>query len=246
MLLAGSSLEPLRLGFLNQLQALSSSVIASLTVEEAWTMRTTGKQAPETSINVARNHARTLLTRFCRWTDLFAEQLQQNGVSDLTVNNQGIGGNSIVSGGLGLPLLDRYVADALEQTGVKFVMIFEGVNDIGNSNSDDASQTQLYNDLTSAYTKITTECKEQGLVTIGATITPFEGSDYYTPAREVTRKQINDWIMTSGTFDYAVDFSAALSDGDKLQSEYDSGDGLHPSVAGYQMLAESIPLEIFD
>lgn len=175
-----------------------------------------------------------------------AEQLQLNGVDDVTVNNQGIGGNSIVSGGLGLPLLKRYEADALEQTGVKYVMIFEGVNDIGTSSSDEATQEQLYDDLTAAYTKIVGDCKAQGLVTIGATITPFKGSDYYSPEHEETRVRINEWILTSGTFDHTVDFSAAISDGDKLQSEYDSGDGLHPSVAGYQVLAETFPIEVLN
>lgn len=178
-----------------------------------------------------------------RWTDLLAQELQENGIDDVTVNNQGIGGNAVVSGGLGPTLLDRYEPDALEQAGVKYVMIFEGVNDIGGSN--DGDQEQLFADLTSAYEQIVSDCKAQGLVTIGATITPFEGSDYYTPAREATRKRINEWVLTGGTFDYAVDFSAALADGDKLQSQYDSGDGLHPSVAGYQQLAESVPLSIF-
>ncbi len=84
----------------------------------------------------------------------------------------------------------------------------------------------------------------------GATITPFGGSgqSYSDPTREATREKVNEWILTSGTFDATVDFAKMLGDPskpDQLASQYDSGDHLHPNVAGYQFLADSFPLEIF-
>ena len=181
-----------------------------------------------------------------RWTDALAERLQEDGFFNVTVNNQGIGGNAVLSGGLGPPLLDRYLPDALEQTGVTHVMVFEGVNDIGGSAPDGKTQKKLFADLKEAYMKIVKDCKAQGLVTIGATITPFGNNTmYYHPAREATRKQVNEWILTSGTFDLTVDFSAALADGEQLRTEYDSGDFLHPNVAGYKELARNVPLDMF-
>ncbi|KAG9253181.1 SGNH hydrolase-type esterase domain-containing protein [Emericellopsis atlantica] len=180
-----------------------------------------------------------------RWPNLLLARLRDEGIENIAVNNKAAGGNAVLSGGLGPPLITRYERDALEQKGTKYVMIFEGVNDIGPSQTDAATQETLYEDLIEAYKKIVSDVKAAGYTTIGATITQFRGNGYYDPAREVTRNKVNAWILTSGVFDHVVDFAAWIGDGDTLIPEYDSGDGLHPNVAGYTKLASDFPLDIF-
>lgn len=152
----------------------------------------------------------------------------------------------MLQGGLGPPLLTRYNRDALSQQGVKYVFIFEGVNDIGPSATDSATQQRLGDSLISAYKQIVADCKKAGLVTIGATITPFAGSgqSYSNPAREQTRQRVNEWILENGTFDHVVDFASFIGDGDHLKAQFDGGDHLHPNVPGYQELANKFPVEI--
>lgn len=165
--------------------------------------------------------------------------MQKNGITNVGVNNQAAGGNTVLSGGLGPPLLQRYKRDAITQNGVKYVMIFEGVNDIGNSGGNVADQ------LISAFKTIIADCKKAGYVTIGATITPFGGNSYSSGSHEQARQRVNQWIMTKGNFDFSVDFSSMIGTGANLNRQHDGGDHLHPNVAGYQELADKFPLEVF-
>ncbi|KAF9872486.1 GDSL-like Lipase/Acylhydrolase [Colletotrichum karsti] len=182
-----------------------------------------------------------------RWPDLLLARLQTEGLSNIAVANQAAGGNAVLQGGLGPPLLARYTRDAISQQGVKYVLIFEGVNDIGPGATDSATQQRIGDGLINAYKQIVADCKKAGLVTIGATITPFGGSgqSYSNPTREQTRQRVNSWILQNGTFDRVVDFAAFIGDGDKLRAQFDGGDHLHPNVAGYQELANRFPVEIF-
>ncbi|KAB5566043.1 SGNH hydrolase-type esterase domain-containing protein [Coniochaeta sp. 2T2.1] len=174
-----------------------------------------------------------------RWTDLLLARMQSNGITNVAVNNQAAGGNAVLSGGLGPTLLSRYKRDGLQQQGVKYVMIFEGVNDIGSGGGNVGDQ------LITAFKKIIADCKAAGLTTIGATITPFGGNSYSSGAREQARQKVNQWIMAAGNFDHAVDFAGFIGQGSNLKSQFDSGDHLHPSVAGYQEIANKFPLDIF-
>ncbi|GKT42877.1 uncharacterized protein ColSpa_03058 [Colletotrichum spaethianum] len=173
---------------------------------------------------------------------------QKQNITNVGIANQAAGGNAILSGGLGPTLLSRYKRDALTQQGVSHVMIFEGVNDLGPSAADAASQQRVGDGLISAYKQIVADCKKAGLVTIGATITPFAGSgqSYSDPAREQTRLRVNKWILESGTYDHVVDFAGFIGEGDKLKAQFDGGDHLHPNVAGYQEMANRFPLDIFE
>ncbi|KAF5577054.1 transcription factor SEF1 [Fusarium pseudocircinatum] len=180
-----------------------------------------------------------------RWSDALAAHLQESGMSNVAVNNMAAGGNAILSGGLGPILLQRYKRDALEQPGAKFVIIFEGVNDIGPSATDEATQKRIKDGLIAAYTQIAKDIKKAGLSTIGATITQMLGNQYYAPEREVTRVSINDWILKNGTFDHIVDFAALIGSGDKLLPQYDSGDGLHPNPAAYKLMGTKFPIQLF-
>jgi lysophospholipase L1-like esterase len=178
-----------------------------------------------------------------RWPDLVLARLQSSNHTNVAVNNQAAGGNCVLSQCLGPSVVSRYKRDALDQPGIKYLMLFEGVNDIGNSNANVAQQ------LISAFKTIISDAKKAGLVTIGGTITPFGGSSYAGAAKEEARKTVNAWIKTKGNFDHVVDFAAAVeskSDPAKLDSKYNGGDSLHPNVAGYQAMADAFPLDIFD
>ena len=175
-----------------------------------------------------------------RWPDLLLARLQTANRTNIAIGNQAAGGNAVLSGGLGPTALSRYKRDALEQPGVKYVMLFEGVNDIGAGASGSS--------LTNAYRTITSAAKSAGLVTIGGTITPFGGNSYYSAAHEQARKQVNDFIKAKGNFDFVVDFAGAIEnkgDTTKMDAKYNGGDGLHPNVAGYQKMADAFPLDIF-
>lgn len=178
-----------------------------------------------------------------RWPDLLLARMQTNNHSDVAVLNQAAGGNCVLSQCLGPSLVSRYKRDGLEQPGVKYLMIFEGVNDIGNGNGGSTADQ-----LISAFKQIAADAKKAGMTTIGATITPL-GTSYYNAAREQARLKVNTWIMQQGNFDVAVDFAGVVANaGNKAQmdSKYNSGDGLHPNVAGYTAMAAAFPLEVFN
>ncbi|KAJ5296184.1 hypothetical protein N7508_011005 [Penicillium antarcticum] len=191
-----------------------------------------------------------------RWPDLLLRKMQKH---DSTLNiatlNQAAGGNRILQDGLGPSVLSRIDRDVLAQSGVQYAMIFEGVNDIGVANNDTATQVEIEKQLVAAYRQIVTRIHALGIPVFGATITPFGSpstSDYAQPyshpVRENTRQRINTFIRESGVFDAVLDFDRVLRDPtapSQLLEKYDSGDHLHPNVAGYQALADYFPLDIF-
>lgn len=180
---------------------------------------------------------------------------KHSSTSSIAILNQAAGGNRILQDGLGPSVLSRLDRDVLAQSGVEFAMIFEGVNDIGVADADATSQADIERRLIAAYKQIATRVHALGIPFFGATITPFGSSptsDYLQPysgaVRERTRQKINAFIRESGVFDAVLDFDRVLRDPlapDRLLEQYDSGDHLHPNVAGYQALADYFPLEIF-
>ncbi|KAJ5283128.1 Extracellular GDSL-like lipase/acylhydrolase [Penicillium chrysogenum] len=192
-----------------------------------------------------------------RWPDLLLARMQKHEpTSNIAVLNQAAGGNRILQDGLGPNVISRLDRDVLAQSGVRYAMIFEGVNDIGGADSDVATQAEIEKKLVAAYKQIATRVHALGIPLFGATITPFGSSassdyvqPYSSPEREKTRQQINKFIRQSGVFDAVLDFDRALRDPQQpsqLLETYDSGDHLHPSVAGYQALADYFPLEVFE
>jgi len=174
-----------------------------------------------------------------RWPDDLARRLQSGGMTTVAVLNAGIGGNTVTTGGLGPTGVSRYSRDILGQSAVRWVIIFEGVNDIG----ADVSASSI----TSAYDSLIAQARGQGLRVYGATITPFGGNAYNTPAHESTRQTVNTYIR-SGKFDAFIDFDAAVRDTSsppRVQAAFDSGDGLHLNPAGYQKLADTVNLTLF-
>jgi lysophospholipase L1-like esterase len=185
-----------------------------------------------------------------RWPDVLAERLSTNApTAGVGVANLGIGGNAIF-GGLGPAAVNRFDRDVLNQSGVRYLVVFEGVNDLGGAS--DASAPTLTTNLINAYTQFATKAKARGLRAYGATITPFGGSGYYTVARETARQTINAWFRTNSVFDGVIDFDAAVrdpADPTKFKAEYFPGlnanDWLHLNVIGYKAMADSIDLNLF-
>lgn len=160
----------------------------------------------------------------------------------------------MLADGLGPNALGRIERDVLAHTGVKYAMIFEGVNDIGTADVSPAAQQATYDNLIQAFEQIVTRIHAQGIPVFAATITPFSapanftGQPYSNPEREKTRVKVNKWIRESGVFDAVVDFDKMLANPSipsQLADKYNSGDYLHPNVAGYQHLADLFPLGIF-
>lgn len=180
-----------------------------------------------------------------RWTDVLAERLLNNpDTAHLTVLNQGIGGNSIY-GGLGPAAIKRYRRDVLEQQKVGYAIIFEGINDIGYTNTP-----ALADKIIDEYKKFIDQAHAQQIKVFMATITPFGGTDYaknYWDIREGVRQKINEWIRTTDYIDGYIDFDAAIRDENDpaIMAEKYSSDGLHPNHVGYQKMAESIDLSLF-
>ena len=179
-----------------------------------------------------------------RWTDVLAARLQGNvATANVAMMNQGIGATNLI-GTVGTAAQARFNRDVLGQSGVRYVIVFDGVNDIGAAGASFEAIKAAYDDLIS-------RAHARGLLIFGATITPFGGyTAYYTVAHESVRQEVNAYIK-SGVFDGTIDFDAALTDGGNppgLQTAYATWaqmDGLHPGPAGYQKMGESIDLTLF-
>ena len=190
-----------------------------------------------------------------RWTDVLARRLQTSRQThNLGVSNQGIGGNHLLTDGLGPNALARFDRDVLAQAGVRWLIMFEGVNDLGglarNSEVSQSEHTTRARRVVAAYEQVIARAHSHGIRVIGATITPYVGSDYYHPGplSEADREWVNEWIRAPGHFDAVIDFDAVVRDQrqpDRLRPVYDCGDHLHPSPAGYKAMGESIPLTLF-
>ena len=183
-----------------------------------------------------------------RWPDNLARRLQADArTRHVAVLNAGIGGNTVLAGGLGPTALARLDRDVLAQQGVRWVILLEGVNDIGGAR-DSGSAAAVARKLPLAYREISDRVHARGLRIYGATITPFGGSHYDGAEREAARQAINRWIRTGGAFDAVIDFDAVLRDPaqpSRLLPLVDTGDHLHPNEAGYRMMADAIDLALF-
>jgi lysophospholipase L1-like esterase len=190
-----------------------------------------------------------------RWTDVLAQRLQSKAETrNIGVSNQGIGGNHLLTDGLGPNVLARFDRDVLAPAGVRWLIVFEGVNDLGGLARDGevspAEHTALVARILAAYQQIVARAHAHGLRVYGATITPYVGSNYYHPGplSEADRQAVNQWICAAGHFDAVIDFDSVLRDPQhpgQLLPNYDSGDHLHPSPAGYKAMGDAVPLSLF-
>lgn len=181
-----------------------------------------------------------------RWTDVLAARLLNNNkTSDVAVLNLGIGGNCVLSGGLGPTALSRFGNDVLQQPGVKWVILFEGVNDIGNSRNTEKTAKELID----AFENMADKAHAQGLKVYGCTITPFGKSFYYSPEKESCRNQVNAWIRNTNKLDAVIDFDKTMrhpQSEDTLLEDLQDSDYLHPNALGHKRMGMAVALNLFE
>ncbi len=185
-----------------------------------------------------------------RWPDVLARRLQADKkTANLGVLNEGIGGNRLLHDVTGPNALERFDRDVLDQSGVKYLIILEGINDIGHA----YDPLKPYDVITAeqlemALTQLIERAHAHGIKVIGATLTPYVGAKYESPAGEKVREAENDFILHSGKFDGVIDFAkvtADPADPTRYAAAADSPDNLHPRDAGYKIMGNSIDLKLF-
>ncbi len=196
-----------------------------------------------------------------RWPNILAERLaaRKKGTK-FAVLNAGIGGNRILHDGTGgnggtsgVSALARFDRDVLAQSGVRYVVVLEGINDIGQPGMTNVPATEAVTaeDVIAGLRQLIDRAHAKGLKIFGGTLTPFEGTTipgYYSAEKEVVRVAVNKWIRSSNAFDGVIDFEKAIADPahpTKMLAAYDSGDHLHPGDAGYKAMAEAVSLALF-
>lgn len=181
-----------------------------------------------------------------RWTDELSRSLLQDPrTRHLSVLNFGLGGNCVLRGGLGPTGESRYARDLFGHCGVKYIILFEGTNDLGGSR--DAVKTA--EGIRDVWTRIVREAHERGIKVFGATVTPVKGNGYYSEDHEKGRTLLNDWIRESGIFDGVIDFDRMVADPqqpDRLDPAYlFENDWLHLNAKGYAAMGRGIDRSLF-
>ncbi|HEY6816297.1 MAG TPA: SGNH/GDSL hydrolase family protein [Croceibacterium sp.] len=191
-----------------------------------------------------------------RWPDILANRLQEVG-QEWAVANQAISGNRVLSPGMGESALSRFDEDVLSLPNVKYVIVFEGVNDIGNRFGVPPGGPRLpgldqpeidAEQMIAGYKQIVARAHEKGIKVIGSPIGPYMGASYWSEEGEAARQKINDWIVNSGTFDGVVRLDTAFADPAEprqMREGYHIGDHLHGSPAGLKAVGDSIDLALF-
>lgn len=193
-----------------------------------------------------------------RWPDRLAERLAgRPDAAPIGVINAGVSGNRILHdhpeelfGPNALARLDR---DVLSVPGLRWVVLMEGINDIGHSTSaglpeQDVSAEQII----AGMKQIVARVHARGAKIYGVTLTPYEGTvfhGYYQPEGEAKRQTVNAWIRNGGAFDAVIDFDAAVRDPEhptRIRADFDVGDHLHPNDAGYRAMGDAVDLKLFE
>ncbi len=193
-----------------------------------------------------------------RWPDILANRLQEAGM-EYAVANAAISGNRVLSPGMGESALARFDEDVLSLPNVKYLIIFEGVNDIGNRYGirgpnqpvvPGLDQPQIdVPQMIAGYRQLIERARAEGITVIGSPIGPYKGASYWSEEGEAARQEINDWILNSGEFDATVRLDLAFAEPDDEQTMregFHMGDFLHGSDAGLQAVGESIDLSLFE
>lgn len=184
-----------------------------------------------------------------RWPDQLAEHLE-----DVAIVNAGISGARLLADGMGEKAMARFEQDILSQPGVDTVIVLLGINDIGWPGSafapDEAPATAPA--MIAAFRSLIAVAHARHIRIVGGTLLPFEGalqgtpySGHYSPSKDKVRRELNDWIRSSGEFDAVIDFDLLLRDPvhpSRLHPDFDSGDHLHPGDAGYAEMAKAAAL----
>ncbi len=188
-----------------------------------------------------------------RWPDLLAARLLANPATALLgVLNEGIGGNRILHDVTGPSAMARFERDVLGHQHGRYLIILEGINDIGHAaDPDPAKRYDVVSaaDLIAGYQYLVARAHAHGMKVIGATLTPYVGAKYASPQGEEIRSALNAWIRTTKELDGVIDFDRATRDPanpSKFLPAYDSGDDLHPNDAGMKAMAGAIDLKLFE
>jgi lysophospholipase L1-like esterase len=223
--------------------SLSYYYLAAIDVEapaDAWALVTFGDSITDGTASTPNSNR--------SWPALLAARLAKNNrTGTIGVANMGISGNRVLYDGTGASALARFDRDVLSQSGVKWVMLLEGINDIGRVGTP-TLEAPTAEDLIAAYRQFIDMAHTHGIKAIGCTLTPYVGAVYAREAGEAVRKAVNAFIRTSGAFDAVVDFDAATRDSadpTRIRAAFDPGDHLHPNDAGYQAMADAVDLTIF-
>lgn len=185
-----------------------------------------------------------------RWPDVLAARLQANEkTANLGVLNEGIGGNRVLHDDTGPSALARFDRDVLAQAGVKYLIILESINDIGHA-QDLHHQYDVVSadDLIAGLSQLATRAHTHGIKVFGATLTPYVGAGYASPAGENIREAVNQWIRTTNQLDGVIDFDKVIRDPANptvFLPAYDHGGHLHPNDTGYKAMGDAIDLKIF-
>jgi lysophospholipase L1-like esterase len=189
-----------------------------------------------------------------RYPDELTERLA-GAHRPMSVLNAGIGGNRLLydSPCFGDAAVSRFRRDVLNQPHPRTAIVLLGINDILSNDNDgfgcyDPRPTVTAQQIIDGHRKLIRAGHARGIKMIGATITPYEGFQFATAEGERLRAKVNGWIRTSGEYDAVVDFDRAVADPadpgrNRIRTEYDSGDHLHPNDAGYRAMAEAIDLK---
>ncbi len=181
-----------------------------------------------------------------RWPDILTERLAAAGM-DRAVANAAISGNRILAQGVpafGQAAVTRFDRDALSLPGAGWIVLLEGINDIGQG-GDARPSIEV---MIAGYRQLITRAHDHGLKIYAGTLLPYEGARYYSDSGEAVRQAANAWIRTGGAFDGVIDFDAVMRDpanSKKIKADLQSGDWLHPNDAGYKAMGEAIDLALF-
>jgi lysophospholipase L1-like esterase len=188
------------------------------------------------------------------WPSVLAARLVASpGAPKLSVLNLGISGNRILTDGAGVNALARFDRDVLGQAGVKWLMIMEGINDIGGTtgpprgNAPPATPVTA-DDLILPMKQMIERAHTHGIKVIGCTLTPYQGAAYYSDKGEEVRMAVNQWIKTGGAFDAVIDYDRVTQDSANtktFKATFNNTDHLHPNDVGYKAMADSVDLKIF-
>ncbi len=192
-----------------------------------------------------------------RWPDILADRLHAAHM-EWAVANEGISGNRVLSPGMGDSALTRFDDDVLSLPNVKYMLVYEGVNDLGiqwgPKRTGGPQIPGLANtpidvaQMIAGYKQLIARAHLHGIKVIGSPIGPYKGASYWSPEGEAAREKINDWIVHSGAFDAVIRLDQAFADPNdpqKIREGYHFGDHLHGNDKGYKAAAESIPLGLF-
>ena len=181
-----------------------------------------------------------------RWADVLSRRLSgSKATRQVGVLNMGIGGNCVLGGGLGPAAVNRYERDLFGQEGVKWIILFEAVNDLGYARNGEQTAQRIID----VYKQIIREAHQKGIRVFGATITPFKGNNYYSDHHEKGRQRLNEWIRTTKMLDGVIDFDQAVSnpqDREAMQRQFlFENDWLHLNAQGYETMGNCIDLNLF-